>query len=212
MRTRRTGSFGEAGQTEGTAVPDITRTTSAIAAQRSALAAVATVAGVAVLLTGCSASQVGAAAVVDGRRITVQQVSDAVAGIQRGNPQLAQTSGLDRTVLFFLVLSPWLLPAAQDNQVGVSESEARALLPKTTTPDAAAVRVLRTFLALQKLQQAGKTEALAQVQKDVTAARPELNPRYGTFDLKQMAIVDSPPNWLVPRSTPTPTPTPTTTP
>lgn len=190
-------------------MPDTTRTSSAIAAPRSALAGIAAATALAVLVTGCSASQVGAAAVVDGRRITVQQVSDAVAGIQRGNPELSQSGGLDRTVLFFLVLSPWLLKAAEDNKVGVSEAEARALLPKTTSPDENAVRVLRTFLALQKLQQAGKTEALTQVQKDVTAARPELNPRYGTFDLKQMAIVDSPPNWLVPRSTPTPTATTT---
>ncbi len=196
-------------QTEGTAVSDSTRTSSSRpspAPRRAALAGTV-VAGL-LAVTACSAAQAGAAAVVDGRRITVQQVSDATSGIKAGNPQLAQGDGLDRTVLFFLVISPWVLQAAQDNGVGVSDSEARQLLTKTTSPDPGSVTVLRTFLALQKLQQAQKTEALTQVQKDVTAAKPELNPRFGTFDLKQMAVVDAPPNWIVPGSAPTATATP----
>ncbi|GAB3592699.1 hypothetical protein GCM10027446_13770 [Angustibacter peucedani] len=171
------------------------------------VAGVAAAAVLALALSACTPAQAGAAAVVDGRRITVDQVSAATTGIKTGNPDLAEGEGLDRTVLFFLVISPWVLRAAEENGVGVSTGEAEKLLTKTDDPDPGSVLVLRTYLALQKLQQGEKTEALTQVQKDVTAAKPELNPRYGTFDLKQMAVVDAPPNWLVPGSEPTATAT-----
>jgi hypothetical protein len=171
------------------------------------LALVATVAvftGLAFSLTACSPAEAGAAAVVGDHRISTAEVSDAVTGIKEGNRQLSG-EGLDRTVLFFLVVSPFVLPAAQANGVAVSKDQARQLLPGDPTPDPGAVRVLQTFLALQQLQQAGKNDALAQIQKDVAAAKPELNPRFGTFDVSQMAVVDAPPNWIVPTAEPTAT-------
>lgn len=167
------------------------------------LRAVAAAAVLALALVACSPAQAGAAAVIGDRRISAGEVSNAVAGIKAGNPQLAQGNGLDRTVLFFLVISPYVLSSAQSSGVGVSVDQARQMLPKTQDPDPGAVKVLRTFLALQRLQQGGKNDALTQIQKDITAAKPELNPRYGTFDVKQMAVVDAPPNWLVPRTAPT---------
>lgn len=194
--------------TEGTAVSDTTRTSITRRTRRAGLAGVAAAAALAVALTACTPAQSGAAAVVDGRRITVQQVDSAVAGIKTGNPQLAEGQGLDRTVLFFLVISPWVLSAAESNGVGVSEGQAKQLLPKASEPDPGSLRVMRTFLALQQLQQAQKTEALAQVQQDITAAKPELNPRFGTFDVQQMAVVDAPPNWIVPNAQPTATSSP----
>lgn len=199
----------QTGSTEGTAVSETTRTstTRRSAARRRAGIAGALAAAV-LAATACSPAQAGAAALVDGRRITVQQVSDATAGIKAGNPELAQGEGLERTVLFFLVISPWVLQAAQENGVGVSDSEARQLLTKTASPDPGAVKVLRTFLALQKLQQAQKTQALTAVQQAVVAAKPELNPRFGAFDPKQMAVVDVSPNWIVPETNATATATP----
>ena len=157
-----------------------------------------------VALTACTPAQAGAAAVIGSRRISTTEVSQATQGIKQGNPQLAQGKGLHRTVLFFLVISPYVLQAAEQNGVAVSADTARQMLPNTPDPDPGSVRVLRTFVALQQLQQAGKNEALTQIQKDVTAAKPELNPRYGTFDVKQMAVVDAPPNWIVPSAEPTP--------
>ena len=173
---------------------------------RRAAGAASAAAVLAVTLGACSPAQAGAAAVVGDRRITTAQVSDATTGIKQGNPQLAQGEGLDRTVLFFLVISPYVLSQAEANGVGVSEAEAKKLLPKTQDPDEGSVRVLQTYLALQKLQQQNKTEALTQIQKDVTAAKPELSPRFGTCDVKQMAVVDSAPNWIVPTPQSSPDP------
>ena len=181
-----------------------TRNSTAARAGRRGLRAAAAAALLALGLAACTPSQAGAAAVIGQRRISTQEVSDAVAGIKQGNPQLAQGTGLDRTVLFFLVISPYVLSAAESNGVGVSADTARQMLPKAENPDPGAVRVLRTFVALQRLQQEGKNDALMQIQKDVTAAKPELNPRYGRFDVQQMAVVDAPPNWIVPKAEPTP--------
>ena len=177
--------------------------TAARPSRRRGLTLAAAAAVLALGLAACSPAQAGAAAVVGQRRISTAEVSDAVTGIKQGNPQLAAGQGLDRTVLFFLVISPYVLSAAESNGVGVSDDTAKQMLPKTQDPDPGAVRVLRTFVALQRLQQEGKNDALNQIQKDVTAAKPELNPRYGRFDVKQMAVVDAPPNWLVPSSEPT---------
>jgi hypothetical protein len=172
-------------------------------AGRRGLTAAAAAAVMALGLVACSPAQAGAAAVIGDRRISTADVSDAVAGIKEGNPQLAQGTGLDRTVLFFLVVAPYVLAEAESGGVAVSADQARQMLPKTQDPDPGAVRVLRTFMALQRLQQEGKNDALTQIQKDVTAAKPELNPRYGTFDVQQMAVVDAPPNWIVPKTEPT---------
>ncbi|WP_426565849.1 hypothetical protein ACPPVT_04585 [Angustibacter sp. McL0619] len=174
---------------------------------RSAQALVVLAVVAAVGLSACSPAKVGAAAIVGDSRITSAQVNNASAGIRQGNPQLAQGEGLERTVLYYLVIAPWVLPTAAANGQGVSNQEATKLLPDAKTPDPDSVLVLRTFIALQKMQQAGLSEPLAQVQKDIAAANPKLSPRYGTFDAKSMSIVDAPPNWVVPQSEPTETTT-----
>jgi hypothetical protein len=175
---------------------------------RSGLRAAAVAVAVGLAVSACTPAKAGAAAIVGDRRITSQQVNDSSQGIREGNPQLAQGDGLERTVLFYLVISPWVLSAAQSTGNGVSNQEAAKLLPDTKTPDPGSILVLRTFTALQKMQQAGASEALAQVQKDIGAADPKLSPRYGAFDVQQMSIVDAPPNWVVPKSEPTETTNP----
>jgi hypothetical protein len=166
----------------------------------------AAVAGVAALaLTACSPDEPGAAAIVAGQRITTDQVSEAVSGIRRGNPDIAQAEGLDQTVLFYLVVAPFLLPRAEQAGAGVSQSEVVSqLLPRATTdPDPQSVRVLQTFLSLQKLQQAGATPVLEQVQRQIRSAKIRVNPRFGRLDTTQLQIVARQPNWLVPTA-PTP--------
>jgi hypothetical protein len=166
----------------------------------------AAVAGVAALaLAACSPDEPGAAAIVAGQRITTDQVSEAVSGIRRGNPDIAQAEGLEQTVLFYLVVAPFLLPRAQQAGAGVSQSEVvTQLLPRATTdPDPQSVRVLQTFLSLQKLQQAGATPVLEQVQRQIRSAKIRVNPRFGRLDTTQLQIVARQPNWLVPTA-PTP--------
>jgi hypothetical protein len=168
---------------------------------RLAVAGAAVVAAVA--LSACTPSQAGAAATIDGRRISASDVTDATTGIKVGNPQLASGPGLDRTVLFYLLLRPYVLDAAQANGVAVSEQEAAGQLSQTTSPDPHAVQVLQTFLALQKLQQLNKPQLLTRLQDELKAAKPSVNPRYGRFDATSMTIVDAGSNWLVPTPTAT---------
>lgn len=160
--------------------------------------AVAAVAAVALALGACSPRETGAAAVYDDQRITTEQLSDAVQGIRQGNPDIAQSPGLEQTVLFYLVVAPFLLPKAEAAGAGVSDDEAATqLLPKATNPDPQSLRVLRTFLALQKLQQGGGTQVLQQVQQEIQASNVRINPRFGRLDSSQLEIVARQPNWLV---------------
>jgi len=199
---------------EGTTVLDFSAPTTALgpalaggrrprSGRARVLAASAVLAVLAVGTTACT-HQAGSAAVIGDQRITTQQVDDAVTGIQQGNPQLSQGDGLSRTVLFYLMIAPWVSSAAESKGVAVSDDEAKAVLSGTRDPDPDAVRVIRTFLALQKLQ--ADPNALTQIQKDVVAAHPQVNPRYGHFDGKTMNVDDVTPNWLAaPKATPTQT-------
>lgn len=169
-----------------------------------ALVAGAVLAVLAVGATACSPHEPGSAAVVGDRQISNQQVDDAVTGIEKGNPQLSQTPDLARTVLFYLMIEPWVTTAAQQNGAGVSDDQAKAMLSATRNPDPEAVAVIRTFLALQKLS--SNTQVLSQLQKDIVAEHPRVNPRYGQFNGKTMNVDDLTPNWL-PKPKPTPTQT-----
>jgi hypothetical protein len=177
--------------------------------RRNRAGAVAAVAAVALALGACSPREAGAAAVYGDERITTDQVTQAVQGIKQGNPEIAQTPGLEQTVLFYLLVAPFLLPAAERAGAGVSDSEAASqLLPKATNPDPQALRVLRTFLALQKLQQGGATPVLQQVQRQIQTAGVRVNPRFGRLDTSRLEIVQRQPNWLVRTPAPTATETP----
>jgi hypothetical protein len=179
------------------------RTTRRIAA---ALAATT----LAAALTACSPDQSGAAATVGDRTVSVSDLHSAVEAVKSGNPDLAQVEGLDRYLLFDLIAAPYLLDAASQAGVGVSEAEAAAALPKAHNPDARAVRALQAQLAFQNLRQANNTQALEGIRTQLEQARVEVNPRFGTFDpagvteVNKPTIVDSQQNWLVALPTPTP--------
>jgi hypothetical protein len=178
------------------------RTTSARGVRAAAAAGVGAMA-LSVVLGACSPAEPGAAAVLGNERITTAQVNEAVEGIKKGNPDIAQSEGLDQTVLFYLMVAPYLLPRAEQVGAGVSDTEAAGQLPKATDPNPESLRVLRTFLALQKLQQGGQTAVLQQVQQQIRTAKARINPRFGRLDLGRLEIVQRQPNWLVARpSTP----------
>lgn len=158
----------------------------------------------------CSPAENGAAAVVGDRRITTDQLQRALTGLRAGNPEFAQVQQLDRLVLFDLVAAPYLLQAAQDAGLGVSPSEAQTALAKTPDADPEALRALQAQIALNKLTQGQKAQALAGVGTALRQAGVRISPRFGRFDTQSLTIVDAQPNWLVP--TPTPTPTPSATP
>jgi hypothetical protein len=174
------------------------------------IAAAATAACLATALTACSPEQAGAAATVGGRTVSISDLHDAVASVKSGNPDLAQVEGLDRYLLFDLIAAPYLLAAASDAGLGVSEAEAAAALPKAHDPDANAVRALQTQIAFQNLRQANNMQALETVRKQLEQAGVTVNPRFGRFDptgvteVNKPTIVDQQQNWLVAAPTPTP--------
>lgn len=167
----------------------------------------AAVAAVALTVGACSPAEAGAAAVVGGRRVTNDQLRQALDGLRAGNPDFAQVQGLDRLVLFDLLAEPFLTKAAQDAGLGVSPSEAQAALPKTPGANENALAALQAQIALNKLTQGQKAEALAGVGTALRKAGVKVSPRFGRFDAQTLSIVDAAPNWL-----PAPAPTPTATP
>lgn len=167
----------------------------------------AAAAAVALTVGACSPAEAGAAAVVGGRRVTNDQLQQALDGLRAGNPDFAQVQGLDRLVLFDLLAEPILTKAAKDAGLGVSPSEAQAALPKTPGANENALAALQAQIALNKLTQGQKGEVLAGVSSALTKAGVKVSPRFGRFDAKTLSIVNAAPNWL-----PTPAPTPTATP
>lgn len=174
--------------------------------RRLSLAAAA--AAVAVGASACSPAETGAAAVVGDRRITTDQLQQALTGLRAGNPDFAQVEQLDRLVLFDLIAEPYLMKAAQDAGLGVSPSEAQAALPRTPQANPEALRALQAQIALNKLNQGQKAQALAGVGTALRAARVKVSPRFGRFDAATLTVVDARPNWLVSRPAATPTTTP----
>ena len=155
--------------------------------------------------SACTFSETGAAAVVGDRRISTGELQRALTGLREGNPQFAEVPQLDRLVLFDLIAEPFLLQAAEAEGLGVAESEAQAALPETPQAAPEAVRVLRAQLALNRLNEAQRAEALEGVGTALREAGVEVSPRFGRFDTQTLSIVDQVPNWLVPTATPSAT-------
>lgn len=175
----------------------ITRTT------RHRIAAAGMAAALAVGLGACSPSKTGAAATVDGRRITIADLQNAVRDVKAGNPELTQVQGLDRYLLFDLIAAPYLIDAASQAGMGVSTSQAQQVLPKKSDADPAALLALQAQLAFQALRQGNETAALTSVREQLERAHVQVNPRFGTFDPagvtdpQKNTIVAAQPNWLV---------------
>lgn len=149
-------------------------------------------------VTGCGSSEVGAAAVVDGRRISVSDVQQATSEIAAYTGQ--QVS--QRQVLYFLIIAPRVLDAAATVGVGVSASDARTLLaPKVPAPSESAVEAIRANEAVSRLGQLSEdkskpiTDALI---AGLKSAQIAVSPRYGSFDKETVTMANAPQNWMVP--------------
>ncbi|HET9655507.1 MAG TPA: SurA N-terminal domain-containing protein [Kineosporiaceae bacterium] len=168
------------------------------------LAGLAVAVAAALTASGCGTVQSGAAAVVGDRRISVAELQQATTDLQsyvnaRPNATGAkQTVGQDQ-VLLYLVLEPYLVKAASDAGVGVSDDEARSKFTtaKVAKPSQGAVDVLRADFALSSLTQARKAQELNSVAEQVRSLKIEVNPRYGKFDPQQILIVPTTPDWLL---------------
>jgi len=152
---------------------------------RGAVVAVA-VAGV-LAVSGCATSDT--AAVVNGQRISEQDLQEATSQITKAYPDSSLNTA---NALYSLVMAGFINQIADDNGKGLSDSAARAAVPEVVDPSPATLELVKSSLASQQLTtiEQGKVVELAR-KADVT-----MNPRYGTFDAKKVRFDASQPNWI----------------
>lgn len=200
---------------------DVTRTRSH--SFRRSLAAAAGLVVAALSLSSCGTPVVGAAAVVNGKRISVGELQQATLDLRAYAPPQAAASLTQSSVLLLLIIREPLHAALSSPalRAGQSLDAARqALLPKVPHPSTAAVEALQAELEVEAIQQLGQQaqqtgqaatltalqQAIDSVRKQVAAQKVQVNPRYGKFDASQLRFTPETPNWLV-TATPIPTPT-----
>lgn len=165
----------------------------AVKARTTALA----LAGVLALSACSGTTSAETAATVDGRVITEQQVREAVEQINTAfKPEQPITAA---QALTLLIRAPYINKAAADAGRAQSESAARAAFKDFPgTPADATVEILQAEASLQQIDDAGRQKLTQEFAKiDMT-----VNPRYGSFDPSQAAVVAAQPNWLVPAAAP----------
>ena len=133
------------------------------------------------------------AAVVEGRVITEQEVREATEQINTAfKPEQPLTPALTLTLL---IRAPYITAAAAAAGKAQSESAARAaLVDFPEEPLDATVEILQAEASLAEIDAAGR-QALGETFADIDLT---INPRYGTFDPAQSAVVGSRPNWIAP--------------
>lgn len=155
----------------------------------------------ALTLGGCAA-QPGAAAVVDGQRITENELARAVSDFAAVTGQ--QVDGA--TMLGTLVVAPLLIEVGAANGVGASVDEATALLDQQaevsglTAPEdgygPGVIQVAQMTIVSQGLNASPAGAAAAQeINERVAQADVEVSPRYGEFDPSGQ-IVPQPLPWI----------------
>jgi hypothetical protein len=145
--------------------------------------------GATLVLSACGAQEVDAAAIVDGKVIKdkdVQTVSLQLSSLAQGQ-KLSSSN-----VLLSLILAPYVASEAARTHKSVSDSQVRKLIEKVAKPAPTTMEFVRMQLALPALDETSKTSILTRIGK----AKITVNPRYGTFNAKQVALVPSSPNWI----------------
>jgi len=147
--------------------------------------------GATLAMSGCGAQQAGAAAIVDGRVISdqeVQSVSDQLNAVAKGGGAKLKTSD----ALLSLILAPYVLAEAERTGKTVAAAQARQAVPSVVDPAPATIVFVQMQLALQQLDQASKTSIVNAIGK----AKVTVSPRYGAFDAKQVSLAPISPNWI----------------
>lgn len=161
------------------------------------LKTLALVIGASLALSGCGTQQPGAAAIVNDTAVRHQDIvisdEDAQSVPQELNT-LAQ-GGQELKVsdaLLSLILAPYVLDEAKRVGKTVSASEARKVIAKVANPSPSTIAFVQMQLSIQKLDQASKTRIVDELGK----VKITVNPRYGAFDVTQVALTPIEPNWI----------------
>ncbi len=165
---------------------------------RSAVAAALGLTVLASALSGCGADDAGAAATIDGNRIPVSEVQDAVTDLSTftGQPITQQDA------LFLLLVEPAVTQAADAAGVGVSADDARVQFEnRVASPSEGAIVAMRASGALTKINNLGEDRAkpvVDSILKTLRAANIDVSPRFGSFDPNQLLIVPAQEDWIKP--------------
>jgi len=141
-------------------------------------------------LSACGTQQAGAAAIIDGKTVSdkdVQTVSTQLNMLAKGQQQLTPS-----VALLNLILAPYVLAEAERAGKGVPDAQARKVIEKVPNPTRPTIDFVRMQLAIPSLTDAAKASILTKLGK----AKITVNPRYGTFDVKQISLVPNSPNWI----------------
>ena len=169
---------------------------------RPALVAVTITVSLAASLSAC-AGRPGTAAVVEGTTISQSELETAQQEIVALIPGVSASA-----ILGNLIGTPIFVQVAQDNGVGVSIDDAKALLaakaaevglPTDHDYGTGAIDIARVSIAVDNLSQLADGEAiLAEAQAAIGGQEITVNPRYGTFDPASAQLLTvSDPDWIV---------------
>ena len=149
------------------------------------LAAVAAAATLA--LTGCGRADT--AAVVDGHVITESGLFAASEQVSQFASQPMATGDL----LNRLVVLPSVLDVLGERGVTISDAAARSTLATIDSPTPYLLDLARLDLAIGQLTADDQAEVVRRLgESDI-----EINPRFGSFNPEQAAIVATSPDWIV---------------
>jgi hypothetical protein len=141
-------------------------------------------------LSACGTQESSSAAIVNGVSISeqdVQSISSEVNALAQGGQRLTPSDAL-----LSMILAPYVLDEAKRVHKTIGESQARAVVKKIAHPSAATLRFVEMQLAVQELDQASKNLIVGELNK----AKITVNPRYGRFDPRQVAMAASSPDWF----------------
>jgi hypothetical protein len=158
--------------------------------------AAAALLGGALALSACGVQQAGAAAIVNGTPISEKDVQSV--GVQLNALPEVEQKLTPSVVLLDLILAPYVLAEADRTNKPVSEAEVRKFVAKVPHPSPSTMDFVRMRLAIPSLSEASKASILATLEK----TKITVNPRYGTFDAKTTAILQTSPNWIKPTASP----------
>jgi hypothetical protein len=146
--------------------------------------------GATLAVSACGAQQAGAAAIVDGKSISDQDVQTASLQLDTFAP--GQQQFTPSMVLRNLILEPYVLAEANRTGKVISDAQARQAIAKVANPSPSTITYVKTALAIQTLSPASKTSILAKLGK----AQITVNPRYGAFDVTRGEVLATSPNWI----------------
>ena len=151
------------------------------------------------LIAGC-APGAGVAATVNGEKITTSEVDD---GMELGPFYAEPPAPAD--ILASLIQARALIDAGSAEGIGASPADGAEFLDSIGAQDIqsdgsypdAVLDLARMNIISQQIQSAPEGEAVIEQLNDFLASADiEFNPRYGTWDLAQGGVDQSPPEWI----------------